>query len=233
MAKLTGNVLVDRLCDRMAWSKAAASAQRLAAIRLLQEADDWFSALASHKHLERTDDLVLANNADTVAVPAWVDVGKSMQLDAPDGTDVDILPADKFRRETQYTYGAWGLTTPKVCTIRGAGATGVLSFVFSRTNGTGGNLTFKLTAQQLRTPLTDDGGSTLLIPETYETSIILTRAEHKGKGEIRAIVTDREREDFQGVVDAFLDQFRSTREVPKPDSEQVKRKQAEQLQEGR
>lgn len=230
MAKLTGTQLVDRLCDLLSWTKVAASPQRAQALRLLQEADDWFNGLASFKHLERTDDIVLAIGTDTVAVPAWVDVGKSIHIDAPDGSPVTILPADKFRRNTRHTYGAWS-TPPKECTIRGSGAAGTLQFVF-RTVNTGAS-TYKLTAQQIRTALADDGASTLMIPETYETAIILRRAEQMGKAELRAIVTDRERTDLERSVAAFIDQFRSTREVPKPDTEQVKRKQAEQLQEGR
>lgn len=230
--KLPGTELVTRLCERMSWPTGPAPGPtRSVALRLLREADDWFSSLASHKYLERTEDLVLANLAETVAIPAWVDMGKAMTLTVA-GRPVTIKPSDQFRRHTQYAYQAWGTTTPTECTIEGAAA-GTMAFRFSVANGTGGGVTYRITAQQLRTALVDTGGSVLMIPETYETSIILERAEIQAKRENDIAVPPDQLADLGRVITVFLDQFRSTREVPKPDSEQVKRKQAEEIQEGR
>lgn len=233
MAKLTGQALVTRLCDRL--GQAGTAAHRLAALDLLNDAEKWFASIGSFKHLEREGTVTLPNAAISVTVPDWVDIGKTMSLSLPNGNgELKILPADQFRRDTRYTYGAWGLTQPASCHLT-ADSAGIVSFTFDRANATGGNLVYPLSAQQLPNTITDSAsaGTGSSLPDGYEVTILLKRAEFEGKREIRAIVTDQERRDLDRSVEAFLDQYRSSKERPMPDSETERRKVSEALQEGR
>lgn len=233
MAKLTGQALINRLCDRLGWT--GTSAQRAAALDILNDNEKWFASLGSFKHLEREDTVTLNDAASSAAVPTWADVGKTMSLALPNGNgELKILPADQFRRDTKYTYGAWGLTSPTSCHIA-ADSSDVLSFYFDRANTTGGPLVYPFSAQQLPNTITDSAsaGTGSSLPDGYEVTILLKRAEFEAKREIRAIVTDQERRDLDVQVVAFLDQFRSSSERPMPDSEKEKRKMSEALAEGR
>lgn len=236
MAKLTGAQLILRLGTRMGWLDAAGAltaAQRAQCLVHLQEAENFFSQGGSAKHLERETTLVLGNTLDFIDVPSWVNIGMTMSMGLPNGNgEVKILPADRFRRDTKFTYGAWGLTSPETCHIARDTTGATLRFIFDRANTTGGNLTFPFSAQQLPTVLADDA-STSALPETYETSLLLKYAEFEAKREIRAIVTDQERKALQDQIDAFFSNYRSSREVPMPDNEAAKRKVSEQLAEGR
>lgn len=234
MAKLTSDLLITRLCDRMGWSSVAASAQRAASLRLLQESENWIAQQGSFKHLERPSTLTLANAASTVALPSWVDPGKTMSISLPNGNgELRYYPRDQFRRDTTYTYQAWGLTSPKSWTLS-LDTTGVTFTVeFDRTNATGGNLVYPFSAQQLPATLTDANTTSSSLPEGYETSLLLKRAEFEGKREVRAIVTDQERKDLDIQLERFFDAYRSSKEFPRPDSESESRKVSEQMAEGR
>jgi hypothetical protein len=235
VAKLTGQALVDRLCSRIGSAATPTAAQRLAALTKLNEAEQWIAQQGSFKHLEREDMLTLPNNATLVAVPSWVDVGKTMSIGLPDGNgEVKILPSDQWRRDTKYTYGAWNLSTPKTCKIA-ADASGALFVFFDRQNTSGGNLVYPISAQQLPNTITDSAsaGTGSSLPEGYETSILLKRAEFEAKREVRAPVSDAEREDLAANMGRFFDQYRSSKEFPKPDIENKARKVSEQLAEGR
>jgi hypothetical protein len=236
MAKLTGQQLVDRLCARMGYAATPTSQQRAAALVLLQEAENWIAQQGSFKHLERETTLTLADTRDYVDIPSWVDFGKTMSLGLPNGNgEVRILPADQFRRDRAYTFGAWNQTSPTSCHVA-LDATGATQrFIFDRANTTGGSLVYPFSAQQLPNTIADTNGanSGSSLPEGYETSILLKRAELEGKREVRAIVSEAERDDLMTQMGHFFDQYRSSKENPKPDSEQQARKLSEQIAEGR
>lgn len=236
MAKLPGNRLIDRICERLGWGSGGvgggSAAQRAAALTLLQESENWIAQQGSFKHLEREESVTLLTGTNIVAVPSWVDIGKTMSMGLPDGNgDVKILPSDRWRRDTKHTYGAWGLTTPATCKIA-ADSSGAFFFWFDRTNGSGGNLVYPLSAQQLPNTLADNGVAVSSLPEGYETSLLLKRAEFEGKREIRAIVTDQERADLAQQMERFFDQYRSSKEESRPDTESIRRKMSERLVEG-
>lgn len=234
MAKLTGQALVTRLVDRL--GQAGTAAERLAALDLLNDAEKWFASLGSFKHLERPNTLTLANAANTVALPSWVDVGKTLSISLPNGNgELKVLPRDQFRRDTRYDYGAWALTSPTSCTISLDSTGSTQTVEFDRANATGGNLVYPFSAQQIPNTISDSAsaGTGSSLPEGYEVTILLKRAEFEGKREIRAIVTDQERRDLEMAVAAFIDQYRSSKERPMPDSEIERRKVSEALAEAR
>lgn len=235
MAKLTGQALIDQLSARFGYGAVPTVAQRAAALSLLQAAEIWIAQQGSFKHLERETTLTLGNTLDFIDLPSWVDFGKTMSLGLPNGNgELKILPSDQFRRDTKYTYGAWRLTSPQSCHLALDTTGATQRFIFDRANTTGGNLVYPFSAQQLPNTIVDDTnpahGSSL--PDGYEISILLKRAEFEGKREVRALVSQKEFDDLDAQMGHFFDQYRSSKEVPKPDSESLARKKSELLREG-
>lgn len=230
---LTGQALIDDLSARLGFGAVPTAAQRAAALKLLQAAEGWIAQQGSLKYLERDTTITLANGLDFIDMPAWVDFGKTMSLSLPDGNgELKILPADQFRRDTKYTYGAWNLTSPKSCHIARDTTGATIRFIFDRSNTTGGNLVYPFSAQQLPSTLADDTNTHSSLPDGYEISLLLKRAEFEGKREVRALVSQKEFEDFEAQMGHFFDQYRSSKEQPKPDSEQMARKKSELIREG-
>lgn len=232
---LTGQAIVDEICARLGYGATPTAAQRASALKLAQAAESWIAQQGSFKYLERDTTITLANGLDFIDMPAWVDYGKTMSIGLADGNgELKILPADQFRRDTKYTYGAWKLTSPTSCHIARDTTGATVRFIFDRSNATGGNLVYPFSAQQLPNTITDSAtantGSSL--PSDYDTSLLLKRAEFEGKREVRALVSQKEFEDLETQLGHFFDQQRSSKEQPKPDSEQLARKKSELLKEG-
>jgi hypothetical protein len=230
---LTGQALITDLSARLGYAATPTADQRAAALKLLQAAEAWIAQQGSFKYLERDTAITLGNGLDFIDLPAWVDFGKTMSLALPDGNgELKILPADQFRRDAKYTYGAWNLTAPMSCHIARDTTGATLRFIFDRTNATGGNLVYPFTAQQLPNTLDDTTNTHSSLPEGYEISLLLKRAEFEGKREVRGLVSQKEFDDLDAQMGRFFDQQRSSKEQPKPDSEQLARKKSELLREG-
>lgn len=232
---LTGQALINDLSARLGYAATPTADQRAAALKLLQAAEVWIAQQGSLKYLERDTTITLGNGLDFIDMPGWVDFGKTMSLSLPDGNgELKILPADQFRRDTKYTYGAWNLTSPKSCHIARDTTGATIRFIFDRSNATGGNLVYPFSAQQLPNTITDSAtaGTGSSLPEGYEISLLLKRAEFEGKREVRSLVSQKEYEDLDAQMEHFFDQYRSSKEQPKPDSEQMARKKSEFTREG-
>jgi len=232
---LTGQALIDNLSARLGYGATPSAAQRAAALALLQAAESWIAQQGSLKYLERDTTLTLTPGLDFIDMPAWVDFGKTMSLALPDGNgELKILPADQFRRDTKYTYGAWNLTSPKSCHVARDTTGATIRFIFDRSNATGGNLVYPFSAQQLPNTLSDSAaaGTGSSLPGDYDISLLLKRAEFEGKRETRSLVSQKEFDDLDAQMGRFFDQYRSSKEQPKPDSEQLARKKSEMIREG-
>jgi hypothetical protein len=247
MAKLKGQVLVDRFCDRMGWAKGAAgsgAAERVNALLELNAAAQRIGQAGSLLYLGVDTTITQANAndfADVSALTPVIDISKQATLGLPGGRKgaLIFLDRDKFRTAPMDEYGAWNTTIPSYWTW-GATTAGALKIVFDRVNGTGGNLVYPFTYQQIEATIVDDNATNFLLPEGYEETLLLPIAEMRSKRklgyagwkELHAELFGDDESRDSGRVGRFFDQWRASKEDPKPDSEVVARAQSAQLSEG-
>jgi len=245
VAKLKGQVLVDRLCDRMGWAKGSAgsgAAERVNALVHLNAAAQRIGQLGSLLYLRvvTTITQVAGNNfCDISALTPMIDLSKQATLGLP-GTrkgSLTFLDPDKFISTPMYEYGAWNTDRPSYWTW-GATTAGVLRIQFDRT--TAGNLAYPFTYQQIEGTIIDDNISQFFLPEGYEETMLLPLAEVRAKRllgyaewqQLHEELFGKDEAQPTGTVGQFLDQWRAGKEDPKPDNEVVTRAQSTQLSEG-
>lgn len=253
MAKLTGQVLIDRFCDRMGWAKSTSgsgTAERANALIALNEAEKTIAQSGSLIHLAVRSTLTLPNAAISFSLEALpaagtIDMGKQMTLALPGGSRglLEYLDHDNFVSRQAYTYGAWNLDRPSAWTLgvasAASGAIGARAIYFDRVNGTGASLVYPWTYQQLPATLLDDGVTVSSLPENYEISLLLPFAELEEKRKLgyagwKDLYSKLHGDENNpgGRLGRFLDQYSAGKEDAKPDSEQSRRKQSEKFSEG-
>jgi hypothetical protein len=243
MAKLKGQALTNRFCDRMAWSQGD-NAARANALNALNEALQALAQLGSLDYLKVRASLTLANGFDFVDVSALsptIDISKQATIALPGGRkgQLTFLDEDKFLVAPMYEYGAWNTDRPSYWTWS-MGAAAVPRVVFDRLNSTGGNLTFPFTYQQIEATLDDTTGTQALLPEGYELTLLLPFAEceekrklgYDGWKELHTVLWGDSEKGDAGRLGRFLDQHGAGKEDAKPDAEQLRRAQSAQMSEG-
>lgn len=236
MAKTTVDVLITELCKRMAWDFTAASTPRADVLQELNNAEKYILQRYSLNFLTTNQSVNLLTAGFTAALPSSpsIDVGKDLTIQRPsqDG-ELTYVPVDEWFESGGDSYGDWITTQPSEFTLIGNGA-GVLVINFRPANTTGGTLVYGLIGQMQPIALADSAGSTSLIPETFEATLLRKRAEgvlkrlHRRPG-YQELLAEVEK-DLEGV---FYPQYRTTKEKAVPDREQQERKVArEKLAEG-
>lgn len=250
MAKLTGQLLINRLCDRMAWSQGL-SADRTNALNALIEAAHAIQQLGSLNYLEFRTTISLPNGQDFIDLESltWagtIDIGKQVTIGLPGGRKgaLQFLGKKEFFTTPQWEYGAWNTNQPSYWTFAvtavAAGASGLRRIQFDRVNTTGGPLVFPITAQQLPATIDDTANTTMSLPEGYEITLALPYAEmeekrklnHSGWKELHAALFGDDEERIGGRLGRFLAQFGSAEEHPEPEDEQIRSAQARSASEG-
>jgi hypothetical protein len=252
VAKIKGQVLIDKMCDRMGWAKSTAgsgTAERANALFALNEAEGAIAQLASFLHLAVRTTLSLVNSAtvyDLESLPGSgsIDFGKQMTIGLPGGRGLlEYLDHDAFLSRTSYKYGAWNLDRPSAWTLGvttvAAGSVGLRRIFFDPGNASGSTLAYAFTYQQLPATLLDDNATESSLPLGYETSLLLPMAELEEKRKLgyagwKDLHTKLhgDESDPHGRIGRFIDQYAAGKEDSKPDSEQARRKQSEKLSEG-
>jgi len=247
MAKLKGQALVDRLCDRMGWAKGVAgsgAAERVNALNAINEALQAIAQLGSLDFLKVRTNVTLASGFDFVDISTLsptIDTSKQATLALPGGRKgaLRFLDEDNWLVAPMYEYGAWNTDRPSYWTWS-TGTAGAPRIAFDRVNSSGGSLTYPFTYQQIEATLVDDNITQPVLPEGYELTLLLPFAEceekrklgYDGWQQIHGVLWGDEESGDSGRFGRFLDHHRAGKEDPKPDSEQVRRAQAAQISEG-
>lgn len=247
MAKLKGQVLVDRFCDRMGCAKGAAGSgivERVNALLHLNAAAQRIAQLGSLIYLGVGTTFTLNNNTSSVDVSALaptIDVSKQATVGLPGGRKgaLQFLDRDRFLTAPMFEYGAWNTDRPSYWTW-GATTAGALKIDFDRQNTSGGNLVYPFTYQQIEAAIVDDNITQFLLPEGYEETLLLPIAEVRAKRilgyagwqQLHDELFGKEEDSAGGRVGQFFDQWRASKEDAKPDSEVSARAQSAQLSEG-
>lgn len=228
------STLITDLCGRMGWNSAS-STPRADALKALNVAEKWISQRYSLSYLQFKQDIVMAVADSTIAITTFThkpDMGKTI-IFSP-GTFAEQIayrPVDQFLEENLDTYGMIAVKKPAFWTWY-LNASSAIEFKFKPANTTGGNLTIHAFYQRLVAALTDAANSYSLLPEGYEETILIDRAEVELKRQQTVVgwelLDKRNREDLE----RFYQGYRTTKEKAMMDPEQVDRKAAERLHEG-
>ncbi|GEM_PF-1835195 len=226
MAKTTIDILVTELCNRIGWDTAG-STQRADALKELDRAEKYIQQRHSLLNLMYATTATLNNNSSQVAMPSNFDYGKDVIVqDSASGDQLEYIPPSDWWDSDQDSYGDWKATRPEGFTFFGDG-TGVMFINFRPKNMTGGGLTYNILGQRTLITLIDANngvGSTSLLPEGFETTLLLNRAEAVLKRVLRRAGWEELMQTVEGDIEAFYASYRASKEEAMTDREQKERK---------
>lgn len=207
--------LTTELCVRMGWPTAAGT-HRTRALTELNRAHRWIAQQGSFLYLSKRSSLTVLSAASSAAAPADYDYGKAAALVGESGIieyrELGVFDAVGLRtggnvfrgnRPAYWTF-AMATTTPTI-------------FV-KPANTTGGNITYTFTYQRRVDALVDGAGTTAL-PEGYEDTILLDRAELVAKRLLGIPVTQRFEQELQEQIGTFFSAQRTTKPEAHTDQE--------------
>jgi hypothetical protein len=215
-------LLINEGLARVGWADEPAKRARFLAA--LNESERFIPAPGSFIYLTRKYPLTIANTASSVGMPTGVDYGKAMSLRIVGQPGyLKYVPADRFMVSAIATYYDVGEDYPAVWTVM-RDASGTMTIYVDPANSSGGNLTFELTAQQAVADLVDTTSSFSLLPDGYEWTLLLRRAE----AQIRRQLSRPDWKAVQDEADELLQIFYTAQRTSKAwsatDAEAVSRK---------
>lgn len=250
MAKLTGQALINRLCDRMGWSQGVA-ADRLNALNALNEAAYAIEQLGSLDYLEFKSTLSLPINQDYIDLETlpWggtIDIGKQATIGLPNNRRgaLEFLGKREFFAGAVWDYGAWNANQPAywtwIMTAAVAGQSGTRRIQFDVANTSPAPIVYPIIAQQLPATLDDTVNTTASLPEGYEITLLLPYAEmeekrklnHTGWKDLHAALFGDDEQQVAGRLGRFLSQFTATKEDASPEDDQIRSARARGASEG-
>lgn len=222
MAKTSVATLITDLCTRMGWSSTDSTA-RADALRQLNIEERRISQPYSMLYLQVVDttSVALANTASSVTLPTC-DFGKPLTIVGLQFREIDAL-----HEADDDTYGDYQSTRPGFWSVANTTATPpVPTIYFSRANTTGSTITYTSIYQRIVAALTDSSSSFSVLPEGYEDTLLLDSAEAELKRQKREpdamLLLERVRE----ARESLYGSYRTTKERPMTDREQIDRKTA-------
>jgi hypothetical protein len=226
--------IIDRLIKRMGWEYTTdiTRNERKDALVAINEAEQHIAQAESLRHLSVYDsttlNLVIA--ATNVALPSNLDLGKDITIENPNGGVLEYLPPDEFAAITASRGNSFALT-PSYYTIRYILSVPEFRFYFKPLPAT--NVILSIDYQRIPPALTDASNSFSTLPEGYELTLLLERAEAELKRQLRRPGWEEATTISNDRLQRFYSQFRSSKEKPTSDEGQARRKNARtQLAEG-
>jgi hypothetical protein len=208
--------LVTELCTRMAWSTAAGT-QRTRALKEINRAEKWIAQQGSFLYLSKRDSLTLNNGASSVAAPSDYDYGKAAAIVGDSGL-LEYKKLGDFDAIGMRTGGNMIRTDrPGYWTF--AFATSTATIFLKPANTSGSNLSLTFTYQRRVAALTDATNSYSLLPETYEDTILLDRAEYYAKKMLGIPMGAKFIEELDSQLATFFGAQRTTNPESQPDGE--------------
>lgn len=224
--------LIDEGLNRLGW--ASDSAHRNRYLDKLNESEREIAQPGSFLYLQRLYSITLANNAVSAPLPTSpsvpnIDFGKSMSLRiVSEPGYLTYYAPDRFRVGSASSYYALRNDRPSAWTLE-RDTSSVLTIFVDPANTTLGNLTLELSAQMAVTTLTDANTSFSLLPDGYEWTLLLGRAEAKLLGELDRPFYQAKKADNDALLQAFYSGQRTQKKFPQTDPETERRKADEDL----
>lgn len=233
MAKVAvggANGLIDRLLSLVGWKATSNTAdqERIDCLNALNFAEQFIAQAEALSYLRTLGSLTA--NAATVAIPSDMDIGKDYTIENSAGTNiVEYKAPDEFVRHAAPSFDRIVATVAIHTLVVDAGAT---KFRFKPTPGA--PETLPITYQKIPPALTDAGGSTSVLPEGYELTLLIVIAEQYIKRRRNAIDADFLDAQTKDMLSAFYDKFRDNKKTTTTDQGRERRKVDEdQLAPGR
>lgn len=174
MAITTTDVLITDLARRLGHDSAAALV-RTDMLRRLNTSLQEIVQDHSFLFLATNGTVTVLSGTSSIAVPTTIDAGKALTLGRADGAgELTYVPPDDWFGHRIDTYESPTQTEPSAFTIARVG--GVLTFLF-KVGAVGSNRVIPYIGQAFVTALTDSNGSSPMLPEGFENSLLLIDAE--------------------------------------------------------
>jgi hypothetical protein len=216
--------LIDRLIKRMGWKYTTnvADNERKDALAALNEAEQWIAQRESFLHLDSYTTVSLGAAGASVAVPSGIDMGKDITLESPAGGIIEYAPPDEFISVAAPTHDAIG-STPSYYTIRYDTGASAFKFYFKPAAG-GAGATIPISFQRVPVALVDNGSSESTLPEGYELTLLLPRAEAELKRQMSKPGWQELSAEVKEDLERFFAQYRKSKEKATSDEGQARRK---------
>lgn len=174
MAVTTTDVLITDLARTLGHDSANATV-RSDMLRRLNKSLQEIVQDHSFLFLATSGTVTVLSGASSAAVPTTIDAGKALTLGRADGKgELTYVPPDEWFAHRIDTYESPTQTEPSAFTIARSG--GALTFLF-KTGAVGANKDIPYIGQIFVTALADNSGSSPLLPEGFENSLLLIDAE--------------------------------------------------------
>jgi hypothetical protein len=217
------NGLIDRLLTLVGWQASAnpSDPQRIDCLNALNFAESYIAQSEALKYLDvRT---TISANAAAVAVPTnpAIDFGKDYVLETSDGlARIEVVPPDEFAARGSETFDRI-VSKAAVAMLAVDASDATLKWFFKPTPSAE---TIPLTYQRVPAALTDSGGSTSLLPEGYELTLLLMIAEAYVKRRRNSLESDFLDASTRALLDQFYDKQRTSKLKPMTDKSRERRK---------
>jgi len=213
MAKVPASQLITDLLNRLNLNTAG-TLERVDALRLLNYSQREICQEHSLSFLYPPGTLSVVTGAATI--PATIDAGKLLTLGRVSGDgDIDYVELDRWYEADTDTYLQPAQTEPYVYTIAGS------QFLFKPSTFSG---TVPYIAQLLVVDMTDASNSYSVLPEGWETSLLLIDAEY----EYRRLQNEPQTTELlarrNAKREALYGSYRTSKIQAKTDREQKERK---------
>lgn len=225
--------MIDELIDRIAFPTTNNAGHRAQLLRQLNNSERWISQQGSFLYLQQRVTLALAHLATTVAAPTnpQLDSLKTATI-AGDYGPLVYYPTGEFDEMAMDQTNAIRTTQPSSWTLAMSGT--VLTIFFDRQNQSGGLITYTFAYQRTPIDLVDLNSSFSLLPEGYERTLLMDRAEREIKRILRIPIEPWKLSEFEESMQAFASSQRTTKPEATTDAEIAAKKQYEvQLAPGR
>lgn len=236
MSKTTVDILITELVKRVGGDVTGGSQWRADALKELDRAEKYINQRFSLLSLVFPTTVTLNNGQSSVAAPATIDYGKSFAIQKASGEgELTYVPPDEWHEVGEDTYGDWESTKPSRFTFLTDGS-GTMNLHFKPANSSGANITYNVVGQHVVIALIDaavGGGSTSLLPEGWENTLLIDRAEATLRRTMKRAGWEKLVKDTADEIEVFYSSYRMTKEKATTDREQKERKVArETLAEG-
>jgi len=210
----------------MGWGDDAA--HRAKCLDALNEAERYIATQGSFIYLSKQTTITLVNTPgsnDFLPVPTSpaMDYGKFAVIRDATGI-LTYLPPDQFPNGGIGTAYLLRPLVPAVWTL-GLDSGSVPSFFFYPANTSVGSVAYTLRYQRAVTDLTDAGNSYSLLPEGYEQTLLIRRAEADLRRTLNRKNWDMLMGEFDKQISSFYNGQRTSKESSKTDNEVAQRKQ--------
>lgn len=209
----TITTLIGTITDRLGWGSADA-AKRLIVLDALNKSEKFIAQQGSFLYLSKRSTINLLSATSSVASPADYDYGKAAAIIG------DLGPLE-FKRLGEFdavilrtSSTGYSIRNDRPSFWTFAFSAGVATIFFGPANTSGGTIAYTFTYQRTVVDLLDNSVSVSLLPEGYEQTILVDRAEWLIKDKLAAPMSPT----FVQSITEGLQQFYGSQRTNKPEA---------------